>query len=82
MYKQKIRFKTIEEVKEFCRAAGSIPCDIDIATAYRHVVDAKSLMGIFSLDLSKPVTVCALTEDAAIIKALKDAIERTGIGCD
>ena len=37
-------------------------CDIDL-TSGRYVVDAKSIMGIFSLDLSKPIMVEIHSED-------------------
>ena len=54
MYK-KIRL-TPEEVQHFVYVAGK--CDFDIDIFYnRYVVDAKSLLGVFALDLSKPLTV-------------------------
>jgi phosphotransferase system HPr-like phosphotransfer protein len=37
--------------------------DIDLKSG-RYAVDAKSIMGIFSLDLSKPIELIAHTEDA------------------
>lgn len=82
MYERKVRFKTIDNVKIFCQEAGRIPCDIDIITEYRHIVDAKSIMGIFSLDLSKPVTVKAISEDKTIVKMVSAAIEAAGINID
>ena len=33
----------------------SFPCEVDVLSG-RYVIDAKSIMGIFSLDLSKPIT--------------------------
>ena len=52
--KFQIRLSATEDVKEFVRAAGQ--CDFDIDVFYnRVVIDAKSIMGIFSLDLSKPI---------------------------
>ena len=44
--------------------------DIDLVSG-RYAVDAKSIMGIFSLDLSKPIKLQAHTEDPeALIKAI------------
>ncbi len=51
-----IQLNSIADVKTFVNAACSQPCDIDIVSG-RYVIDAKSIMGIFSLDLSKPITV-------------------------
>ena len=48
-----IRLNSIGEVKEFNRIAATVPGDVDLHSG-RYCVDAKSIMGIFSLDLSKP----------------------------
>ena len=52
MIERKIRLSDTEEVKEFVRAAGK--CDFDIDVCYnRAVIDAKSLLGMLYLGLSK-----------------------------
>jgi len=51
-----ILLKSINDVKDFVNAANKYDFDIDL-TSGRYVVDAKSIMGIFSLDLSKPIKV-------------------------
>lgn len=51
-----LRLKTIEDVKDFCKTAMKIPSEVYV-TEGRCRVDGKSLMGIFSLDLSNPITV-------------------------
>ncbi len=56
MYKFEVSISSINEVKEFVNAACKQMCDIDIISG-RYVIDAKSIMGIFSIDLTKPVTV-------------------------
>ena len=45
---------TIERVKNFVNEVSHLECDVDIVSG-RYVIDAKSIMGIFSLDLSKPI---------------------------
>ena len=49
-----IKLSFAEEVKEFVNAVNRYPYEMDLR-AGRHVVDAKSILGIFSLDLSKPI---------------------------
>ena len=49
-----IRLNSIGEVKEFNRIAATVPGDVDLHSG-RYCVDAKSIMGIFSLDLSKAI---------------------------
>lgn len=44
----------IDDVKDFVNTVTRYDFDIDL-TSGRYVVDAKSIMGIFSLDLSKPI---------------------------
>ena len=43
------------DVKNFVSIVNHYPYDIDLRSG-RYVVDAKSLLGIFSIDLSKPIT--------------------------
>ena len=50
-----IRLSMAEQVKEFVNIVNAYPYDIDLCSG-RYVVDAKSILGIFSLDLSKPIT--------------------------
>lgn len=49
-----IKLSLAENVKSFVNIANRHPYDIDLR-AGRHVVDGKSILGIFSLDLSKPL---------------------------
>lgn len=49
-----VKLDTIELVKNFSTLMSSYPYDCDL-TSGRYVVDAKSIMGVFSLDLSKPL---------------------------
>lgn len=55
MKKYSIMLKTIDDIKLFASAAQSVDTELDLSSG-RYVVDAKSIMGIFSLDLSKPIT--------------------------
>ena len=50
-----ISLRMAENVKEFVNVVNRYDYDIDLRSG-RFVVDAKSILGIFSLDLSKPVT--------------------------
>ena len=50
----KVSLSMAESVKSFVNIASKYPYDIDLRSG-RFVIDAKSLLGIFSLDLSKPI---------------------------
>jgi len=59
----KITLKLAESVKEFVNIVSKYPHDVDLRSG-RFVIDAKSLLGIFSLDLSKPLTLEIQGNDA------------------
>jgi len=58
----KISLTLAEKVKDFVNIVSRHPFEIDLRCG-RFVIDAKSLLGIFSLDLSKPLTLEAHSED-------------------
>ena len=49
-----INLGSIDKVKSFVNDITKFDSDIDLVSG-RYVIDAKSIMGIFSLDLSKPI---------------------------
>ena len=58
MRKVMVAFNTVNEVAAFVRDMSRFPEEVHIdLVSGRHIVDAKSLLGILSLDLSKPVEV-------------------------
>lgn len=68
MREVKIFLGTIERVKDFVNEVSHLECDVDIVSG-RYVIDAKSIMGIFSTDLSKPVNVRIHAQGAEAEKA-------------
>ncbi|MDE6686865.1 MAG: HPr family phosphocarrier protein [Lachnospiraceae bacterium] len=67
-----ISLNSIDKVKSFVNIITKYDYDFDLISG-RYVIDAKSIMGIFSLDLSKPIqlNIHMETEDAAMMEALK-----------
>ena len=63
MTKTTVNLQAINDVKEFVNIVMRYDFDIDLVSG-RYAVDAKSIMGIFSLDLSKPIELNAHTDDA------------------
>lgn len=62
MLNYKISLAAINDVKDFVNTVMKYDFDIDLVSG-RYAVDAKSIMGIFSLDLSKPIELNAHTDD-------------------
>ena len=74
MKKMKISLSSIEDVKEFVALTNSYSFDSDLVSG-RYAVDAKSIMGICSLDLSKELTLNIHSDDCAdFLDAIKKYI--------
>ena len=70
MTQSKIKLNATEEVQEFVNAATK--CDFDIDIYYnRFLIDAKSILGILSLDLTKVLTVECHGESKEFDRTLK-----------
>lgn len=63
MKKVNIMLDSIASVKKFVNIVSLYDFDVDLASG-RYAVDAKSIMGIFSLDLSSPIQLTARTDNA------------------
>ena len=50
----KISLNSIDKVKTFVNVINRFDAEFDLVSG-RYVIDAKSIMGIFSLDISKPI---------------------------
>lgn len=76
IFEQRLSLPTIDQVNRFHRGISLIDCDVDLVTEnFRYTIDAKSIMGIFSLDLTKPVILKAYTDDPRVIQQIKDLIK-------
>lgn len=70
-----ILLSSINDVKNFVNTVSKYDYCIDL-TSGRYVVDAKSIMGIFSLDLSKPIKVEIHNDDCEdLVAELKPYIQ-------
>ena len=77
MTEKTILIGSIENGKKLSKIANKFEQDIDIVTG-RYIIDAKSILGIFSLNLWSPVTVVLHSDDQEVVKSfiseLKDFI--------
>ncbi|MBD5143621.1 MAG: HPr family phosphocarrier protein [Ruminococcus sp.] len=72
MTETKIKLNTFADVQAFVSIITTFAFDIDLVSG-RYIVDAKSIMGIYSLDLASPIALRAYTEDA---EELFEAIDK------
>lgn len=62
------------KIKKFSKEVVNFESDVDLIKG-RYIVDAKSTIGIFTLDLSVPVDVEIHSEDVEEIKRFNEAME-------
>ena len=75
MKKMNIRLDSITDVKEFNTMALRCKVDLDIKSD-RYTIDAKSLMGIFSIDLTNTLTLVVHTDDESVFEEVKQIFDK------
>lgn len=58
-----IVLRDMQAIREFVKEVVALDYDVDLVQG-RYIVDAKSIMGIFALDINSPIKVVANTKDA------------------
>ena len=66
MVKRKVRIENMKDVDTFNKLCSKFDCDMDLLSG-KYYVHAKSIMGIFSLDLEMPLELVADMEDEKIV---------------
>ena len=67
MVKLKVAIISMQDADKFNKICSKFDCDMDLQSG-KYYVDAKSIMGIFSLDLSKELILNADTDDEAKVR--------------
>lgn len=66
-----VKINYIDAVKKFVNIATKINNDIDIVVG-RYIIDAKSIMGIFTLDLTKKIKVVVHSDNEKELMCIKE----------
>ena len=72
----KVLLNGVDRVKSFVNVVTTFDCDFDLVSG-RYVIDAKSIMGIFSLDISKPLTLVVhiVDNDETLLRKIEAALK-------
>ena len=62
MLKLLVKLSTVEEIKDFVHRCCSLDCEADLA-AGRYTVDAKSFLGVCSVDLTRDLQLSVYTDN-------------------
>ncbi len=61
-----IKLSAIDDIRTLVNAVTACDYDVELSSG-SYTIDAKSIMGIFGLDLAKPVTLTAYTDDCTAL---------------
>lgn len=73
-----IKFKTFDEVHSFVKDISDLPSEIDLKSLlnHRYCVDAKSLLGVFALDIGNVLKVTILSSDESELQKFENLMEK------
>lgn len=74
----KIKLNTFENVNKFIQCVTKFESDVMVYSG-RYAIDGKSIMGIYSLDLSKLLTLDIIEKNPGEAKAIEIALKEAGI---
>lgn len=79
MEKIKILLNKVEDIQKFVRITTSFSSDINVHKD-SYIVDGKSILGLMSLDLTKPVEVMIITDEPINVNSFKAAMRQFQLG--
>lgn len=65
-----VKLNVIDDLKNFLNETRSTEAEIDLIKG-RYIIDAKSIMGLLSVDLSKPVELVIHSDDKSLLERFK-----------
>ena len=70
-----VNLNSVDAVKHFCNLASNCDFEIDMISG-KYLIDAKSILGLFSLDLSKDIKVEIHSEDSKAVEGFLANIKK------
>ena len=74
----RVALNEIDKVKVFVNTVSKYPFNVEIMSG-RYIIDAKSIMGVFSIDLSKPVKLCINSDDKNNVNKLEKELGKLNV---
>ena len=71
MVSVRVLLNSLEKVKSFVSIVGKFDADMEIVSG-KYIVDAKSIMGLFSMNLLEPMTLVIKADNPACVNVLDD----------
>ena len=77
MQQVSVKFDNVQQVQQFVNIIEQFEAHFDLGCGQR-VVNAKSILGVFALDLREPLSLCYSSKDAILIEKIKPFLCRGG----
>ncbi len=77
MQQVSVKFDNVQQVQQFVHIIEQFEAHFDLGCGQR-VVNAKSILGVFALDLTEPLSLCYSSKDAILIEKIKPFLYRGG----
>ena len=77
MQQVSVKFDNVQQVQQFVNIIEQFEAHFDLGCGQR-VVNAKSILGVFALDLTEPLSLCYSSKDAILIEKIKPFLDRGG----
>lgn len=71
MLNMKVKFDKVTDVTNFINQVSKLECETDLISG-RYIVDAKSIMGIFALDITKEMEFVIHSKDKNLVNLFKE----------
>ncbi|MDE7313697.1 MAG: HPr family phosphocarrier protein [Eubacterium sp.] len=75
MQQVNVKFNNVKQIEQFVNIIEQFEAHFDLESGQK-VVNAKSILGVFALDLSEPLSLCYSSKDAVLIEKIEPFLYR------
>ena len=74
-----VKFEDVDQVRDFVNTVSTVDANFELGAGSR-VVDAKSILGVFALDLARPQRLVCDSDDSAVLEGIGPFLVRERVG--
>ena len=74
-----VKFEDVDQVRDFVNTVSTVDANFELGSG-SHVVDAKSILGVFALDLARPQRLVCDSDDSAVLEGIGPFLVRERVG--
>lgn len=74
-----VKFENVDQVRTFVNAVNSVEANFELGSG-RRIVDPKSILGVFALDLARPQKLVCDSDDSGMLEKISPFLVREKVG--